>query len=258
MTIRYGPRDEAARRNREIEATKAGIWSTVLTAYWETDPDLVAEVLPPPLEPTDDPLVRLVIATVEIAGRPPFGAGTFAVTAQHEGTVGDYALLMPMTTEQAVIGGRETFGEPKKLGDVTLTQDGDQVVGAMGRLGTTFVEARGRVAEALPLPEDSERVSFYFKFLLAPDGKGFDDEPGLVYCRRAEKVRRLERLDGEVILRESNFDPVADLPVRKLRELTISERQSVQTGEVVSKVPSDWLLPYAHQRYDDLTPLQTK
>jgi hypothetical protein len=26
----------------------------------------------------------------------------------------------------------------------------------------------------------------------------------------------------------------------------------------VSKVPSEWLLPFAHQRYDDLTPLQTK
>jgi acetoacetate decarboxylase len=255
VTIRYGARDEAARRNREIEATKSGIWSRVLTAYWETDPGLVAEVLPPPLQPTDDPLVRLVIATVEIQGRKPFGAGTFAVTARHEGTVGDYALLMPMTTEQAVIGGRETFGEPKKLGDVTLTRDGDEVVGTIGRLGTTIVEVRARAVEQLPLPEDSARVSFYFKFLLAPDGKGFDDEPGLVYCHRAEEVRLLERLEGEVVLRESPFDPVADLPVRRLRELTFSERQSVQTGEIVSRVPAEWLLPFAHQRYDDLGPL---
>jgi acetoacetate decarboxylase len=258
VTIRYGARDEAERRNREIEAVKSGIWSTVLIAYWETDPDLVAAVLPKPLEPADDPLVRLVVASVEIPGRPPFGAGTVAVMAKHEGTEGDYALVMPMTTEQAVIGGRETFGEPKKLGDVTLTRRGDEIVAAMGRLGTTFVEVQGRVTGELPLPEPAERTSFYFKFLLAPDGKGFDDEPSLVYCRRAETVRKLEAVEGDIVLRDSQFDPVADLPVRKLREITVSERQSVQSGEIVSKVPSEWLLPFAHQRYDDLTPLQTK
>ena len=256
MTVRYGARDL---RNREIEATKSGtIWANVLVAYWETDPEVVKAVLPPPLEPSDDPLVRLVIASVEIEGRPPFGAGTVAVMAKHEGRVGDYALVMPMTTEQAVIGGRETFGEPKKLGDVTLQRTGDEVVASMGRLGTTFVEVRGRVGDALPLPENEERVSFYFKFLLSPDGKGFDDEPSLVYCHRAEQVRKLERVEGEVILRDSHFDPVADLPVRKLREITVSERSTVQTGEIVSKVPSDWLLPYVHQRYDDLTPLATQ
>ena len=258
MTIRYGARDVESRRNREIEATSAQIWSSVVTAYWETDPGLVAEVLPQPLEPADDPLVRLVIATVAIPGRPPFGAGTVSVMARHEGSTGDYALVMPMTTEQAVIGGRETFGEPKKLGEVALQHEGDEVVGTMGRLGTTFAEIRGRCVEPLPLPEEQERLSFYFKFLLAPDGKGFDDEPSLVHCTRRETVRRLERVEGEVILRESHFDPVADLPVRSLREITFREAATVQTGEIVSKVPSDWVLPYVHQRYDDLTPLATK
>ena len=258
VTVRYGPRDEAARRNREIEATKAGIWSTVLTAYWETDPEVVAAVLPQPLQPADEPLVRLVVATVDIPGRPPFGAGTVAVMAQHEGTVGDYALVMPMTTEQAVIGGRETFGEPKKIGEVTLTRRGDEVVAAMGRLGTTFVEVQGRTTGELQPPEPSERTSFYFKFLLSPDGKGFDDEPGLVYCRRAETFRKVEAVEADVVLRDSQFDPVADLPVRKLRDIRLSEVQSVQTGEIVSRVPAEWLLPYAHQRYDDLTPLATK
>ena len=71
--------------------------------------------------------MRVTIATVDIgAGRPPFGAGTFAVQATHEGTIGNYPLVMPMTTEQSVIGGRETFGEPKKLAEVTLDRDGDR------------------------------------------------------------------------------------------------------------------------------------
>jgi acetoacetate decarboxylase len=253
--VRYGPRPVERRRNRELEATSIPTWSQSLTAVYETDPDVVAAVLPPPLEPGAEPLVRVTVATVAIKGRPAFGAGSFAVRARHEGREGDYPLLMPMSTEQAVIGGRETFGEPKKLGQVTLERDGDRVVGRMARMGTTFVEIRGRVVERLQPPPPGTRTDFYFKFLMNPDGKGFDHEPSLVYCHRSEQIRLLERVDGEVVLRDSPFDPVADLPVLRLRELRYGERASEQRGEIVSRVTAEWLLPYVHQRYDDLSPV---
>ena len=126
---RYAARSEEELRNRELEATSVGAWATTLVAIYETDADVVASVLPPPLEPIDDAYARVTIASVDIAGLPTFGACTFAVMCRHEGTVGDYALVMPMSTEQSVIGGRETFGEPKKIAEVTLDRDGDTVVG---------------------------------------------------------------------------------------------------------------------------------
>jgi acetoacetate decarboxylase len=254
--VRYAAKSQEQLRNREVEATSVGAWATTLTAYYETDPEIVAAVLPPPLEPTGEPVVRVLIATVDLdRGLPTFGAATFAVRARHEGTVGDYPLVMPMTTEQSVVGGRETFGEPKKLAEVTLERDGERVVGRVSRLGVTIIELAGRVVEALPLPPDGKRTDFYFKFLPAPDGKAFDAEPVLVYCHRDETTRSLARVDGEVILRESRFDPVADLPVRRLVSMTLAERRSVQRGEIHSRVPGEWLLPYVHQRYDDLSPL---
>jgi acetoacetate decarboxylase len=48
------------------------------------------------------------------------------------------------------------------------------------------------------------------------------------------------------------------VPVRKLVGISLSERRSVQRGEIVSRVPAEWLLPYAHQRYDDLSPVGTE
>jgi acetoacetate decarboxylase len=253
--VRYGARSEQELRNREVQATSVGAWATSLVATYETDPEVIAAVLPPPLEPTDSPLVSVKVATVDIGrGLPPFGAGSFAVQARHEGTVGNYALLMPMTTEQSVVGGRETFGEPKKLGEVTLERNGDDVVGRISRLGITIIEISGRVTGPLD-PIEGTRTDFYFKFLPAPDGKGFDSEPSLVYCHREETSRSVESVDGQLVLRESRFDPVADLPVRKLVGITLSERRSVQRGEIVSRVPADWLLPYVHQRYDDLSPV---
>ncbi|MER6281064.1 acetoacetate decarboxylase family protein [Streptomyces sp. 900105245] len=254
--VRYGARTE-----EEIAAARAAsgrlpeIWSTGVVAVWETDPDAVAAVLPPPLKPTGSPLVRVNISTVALPGQPlPLGAGSLAVAAAHGPVEGWYPLVMPMTQERALTGGREVFGEPKKLGEVTLERDEAAVAAALARHGVAFVTVRGTVAGELPPPEPARRTDFYFKFLPAVDGSGFDTGPVLVHCLRRERTRRLERVEGEVVLRESTYDPVADLPVLRLREITLGERTTAQSGRVVARVDPDALLPYVHQRYDD--PLQ--
>ncbi|MFJ9677658.1 acetoacetate decarboxylase family protein [Streptomyces sp. NPDC101194] len=249
--VRYGARTAA-----EIAAARAArsklpdIWSTGVVALWESDPEAVAAVLPPPLEPAGRPLVRANISTVELPGYP-LGAGSVSVAAVHDGHEGWYPLVMPMTHERALIGGREVFGEPKKLGEVTVERDGLVVRAALARHGIAFVEVRGAVVGPLPLPEPAEKLDFYFKFLPAVDGEGFDSDPVLIHCTRHEKVRRLERISGDVVLRESVYDPVADLPVRRLVELTIGEKTSDQQGRAVARVSAKDLLPYVHQRYDD-------
>ena len=86
--VRYG-----ARTGAELAAARTassglpGIWSTGVVAVWETDPDAVAAVLPPPLHPTRHPPVRVTISKVDLPGYP-LGAGSFAVTAAHDGVDG--------------------------------------------------------------------------------------------------------------------------------------------------------------------------
>jgi acetoacetate decarboxylase len=244
--------------NREVEATSVDTWATTLVATYESDPEAVSAVLPPPLVAPSEPLVRVTVATVDVGrGYGVFGAGTFAVHCRHEEIAGDYALVMPMTTEQAVIGGRETFGEPKKLAEIVLDHDVDHVRGSFTRMGVTFLEVTGDIAgESEPAPERT-RSSFYLKFLPSPTGKGFDGSPLLVHVQRRERTRRQWQVRGEVLLRESRFDPVADLPVRRVRDIELAERSSLQTGEVVAQLPADWIAPFVHQRYDDLSPLGT-
>jgi len=254
--IRYGARSLDELRNREVEATTVKTWATTLVAIYETDPDVVAAVLPPPLSPLAEALVRVTVATVDVGrGYPAFGAGTVAVMCRHDEVEGDYALVMPMTTEQSVIGGRETFGEPKKLAAIDLTVDGAHVNGWFERMGSRFVEIDGQITGELAPTPARTRTSFYIKFLPAVGGKGFEGEPQLVYCRREETTRSLKNVDGDIILRESRFDPVVDLPVRAIRSIELAERSSIQTGEVVASVPADWVTPFVHQRYDDLSPV---
>ncbi len=254
MAVRYAGRSAEQLRNREAEKSAVDAWSTVLVAVYETDPTALASVLPPPLEPSSEPLAKVTFATVDIAGRAKFGAGSVSVQCAHEGTVGYYCLVMPMSTEQSVIGGRETFGEPKKIGEVTVDLDGDDVRGSMTRMGVTFAEFTGHVTDTLAVPAPETRTDFYFKALPAPDGKGLDSDPSLVYCTREETVRWVKACEGELVLRDSRFDPVADLPLVSLAAVTVSERNSIQRGRIHSTVPAEWLVPFMHQRYDDLSP----
>jgi len=48
---------------------------------------------------------------------------------------------------------------------------------------------------------------------------------------------------------------VSDLPVRELLGITLAERSSIQRGEIHGTVPGEWIRPYVHQRYDDLSPV---
>jgi acetoacetate decarboxylase len=249
--VRYGPRPPEARVDHEIDATKAPIATEAVTVTYLTDPEIVAAVLPKPLEPAAEPLVRIQLQRVQIEGRPPFGSAVFSVTARHGNLEGDYPLFMPQSTEQSVTGGRETFGEPKKLADIRVERDADGVTAGVARLGYPLITVRGSVTGPAELPLDQVNTEFYFKFLRAPDGDGITD-PHLVYGEYHRHYEVLEDIDGTVELGESPLDPVADIVVRQVRSITWCRRRTVQVGRIAERVPAEWLLPYVHQRYDDL------
>ena len=257
MPVRYAARQPEQVRNREVEATATPIWSRAITAVFETDPAVIAAVLPRPLEPSA-PTARLRIAVVDMGtGLPPFGAGWFGVRARHGDTEGEYALFMPMTTEQSTIGGRETFGEPKKIGQVTLEVDGDQVTGRVARMGATVAEVSGVLGAEQPGYE-RDKVDFYFKAFPDPAGAGLEGDPALVHCRRHEVARVVRPVDGECKLLEAPLDPVVDFPVEHVVSFEYAELSSSQAGEIVERVPAAWVLPFIHQRYDDLSVLGAK
>ncbi|MDD7812303.1 acetoacetate decarboxylase family protein [Mycolicibacter sinensis] len=249
--VRYGPRPPEERVDHEIDATKAPIATEAVTITYLTDPEIVAAVLPKPLAPPAEPLVRVQLQRVRIDGMPTFTSAVFSVTARHGDMAGDYPLFMPQSTEQSVTGGRETFGEPKKIAHIEVQRDGDRVSAGVDRLGHQLVTVNGRVTGPAELPPDQINTEFYFKFLRAPDGNGITD-PHLVYGEYHRHYEVLEDIDGTLELGESALDPVADIVIREIRSITWCRRRTVQVGRIAERVPAEWLLPYVHQRYDDV------
>jgi acetoacetate decarboxylase len=59
-------------------------------------------------------------------------------------------------------------------------------------------------------------------------------------------------------LHESPLDPIVDIPIGNIVSMQFAQVTTTQHAEVVERVPADWLLPYVHQRYDDLSVLGNK
>lgn len=226
-----------------------------LEVAYRTDPDVLAAVLPPPLTPPDEPRVHARITEIDLR----FGehrhhemVGYFAVDAKYEGETGEYPLVIPIDLEPALSISREKFGEPKKLCDIELVRDGDHVEGRITRHGVTFVEIVGDVTGTLPTPEPYPARQWWFKFLPAVSGSGFDAGPFLVRVDQVRSPESLERVEGELVLRELASIPVVDLPVLETESIHWTVRRSTHEPKLVGPVDPDAFEPYAHSRYDGL------
>jgi acetoacetate decarboxylase len=159
-----------------------------------------------------------------------------------------------MSTEQATIGGRETFGEPKKIAQLDLTTGDDTLTARVARMGSTIAEVSGTLGPEQPGYE-IDKLDFYFKLLPDPSGDGIEVDPALVYCRRHETARVVRPVTGECKLLDAPLDPIADFPMGRILAFEYAEISSSQAGEIVGRVPAAWLVPFMHQRYDDLSVL---
>ena len=114
---------EAAENNLEFFDAKMH----AIKAWYKTELGLIEQLIPAPLEVHADPMVRIVISKVfvDLMGGMEFGAATFGVNCMYKGKEGIYEITMPMEGEGVVVGGRETYGEPKKIAEVNVSKDGE-------------------------------------------------------------------------------------------------------------------------------------
>ena len=241
---------KAADPHGDLESTVRSI-----RIVYETDPALHRAVIPQPLVPSERPEMCVTLSHVAMHITPEFtfeiGSAIFGARASYDGEEGTYLILMPMTTEAAVIGGRERYGEPKKIAEIDFQRDGDAASCTVTRKGIPYLEARGTLGESLG-PREFTECAYCIKAFPSPDpGVAFDDDPRLVRLQWKHTHTAAHRFDGSLELRESPFDPVADLPIRKIVRIEYEEGTTESNGRILRSLPPEWVLPFLHGRNDE-------
>ena len=94
----------------------------MLTVTWETTPEIIKSLLPPPLKPAEKPIASAFVADYPRTNFSlPYKEAALFLLAEYHGVAGGYCLAMPVTYDMAMAGGREVFGYPKRWPKSTLT-----------------------------------------------------------------------------------------------------------------------------------------
>jgi acetoacetate decarboxylase len=221
-----------------------------LTVNFETDLDAVAALLPPPLQPTPSPIG---VAWVREVGNStcvgPYCVAGLAIRARYRDITANYVVTSPVSTSAALTFGRDLYGEPSKLARIVFEEQDEHVWGSAERHEIRYLSMRGRCNEAAPTGRE-ENGLFYFKYLLRPDGAGFDSPPVLVHASEDMGVARARRGRGEIVFRDSPHDPVIDIPVRQVLDAVYTEGHIYRTARVLTEVDPEGFFPFGFIKQD--------
>lgn len=223
-----------------------------LSLQYLTRPEIVREILPPPLEPGPKPLVTVGIGTL---GRSncvgAFDGGMMCVRARYKDIEADFCLTMPMSTDVAIIFGRELLGEPKKLAQIKLGSDGNVMRASAQRFGIEYVSLEARLDKDVPIEGPTYADRFHFKFMHAANGRGLEFDPILVHAHFTQYVRVHRRGPGKVVFKPSRHDPLSEIEVVEMRGATYFEGDIHTEVRRLATVEAARFIPYAFQNIDD-------
>jgi len=237
----------------------------MLTVFWETKPEIVKRLLPFPLKPGKKPIALAFVANYP---RTNFGVSylesALFLRAEFNGEEGNYCLAMPVTSDMALILGREMFGYPKKIANINFTRREKDVKGLTERHGVRFFEVNAKLtgklntedapsilAQVFSVGATSVVTTFNFKYFPAPEGNGFDFHPRLVREEVEFRPGVIEVGEAEILLRPSKYDPWGEVEiVRVLGALYTSGNNSMRKGKVVAEADPMIFAPFSFMKLD--------
>ena len=253
---RYVKTPEQVSRLQLAMAEPAFLDARTLGISFETDAEVVAELLPPPLAPAERALATVSVYEIGASNCVgPFNGASLNLSCTYRGEPGNYCVTMPMSTDTAVIFGRELYAEPKKLADITLDRSRpSHIRGTVARHGITYMDIRGTFDEdPAEVAASGTSQHYYFKFMPSADGRGFAHDPELIRVTHTGRTHHNVRGSGTITFRESPHDPVIDIHVLSVLGASYSEGETRTHAEVMQTVTAADFLPYAFAKMDDLT-----
>jgi acetoacetate decarboxylase len=246
--------EEIERIERELSAPRwSGEW---LSVQFLTEPNTVERLLPPPLEPGEEPLATVTVGRWQSNCLGDFSGGVVNLSARHDSIDGSYVLALYMDREPPIVFGREVFGEPKKLATSGLFRERDQIHAWIERHGLRLIDLRARVGDDLG-PSRHERFTFNYKARTAAGGRGLEEDAILTRTRFTVEVRCQRSGTGSATLVSGPHDPLHEIEVLDVRRAIYCEDESAARCAAVATVSSDQFLPYHYGRQDDWLALDT-
>lgn len=225
----------------------------MMGVMFQTKPEIVERLLPPPLEPADMSGGLIFIAQYPKTNLGPgYREAALYLNCKYKQEQGTYCLSMPIDSEpNRMHNGRDIFGLPKKMASIHFEKEDSKVRGWVERMGIRFVDISIELSGTLPeVPPTGP--SFTFKAMPRIDLKpGFDGQ--VLLCRQQTDVQ-MTRFDigmPEIKMTRSDADPWEEVEiVQTMIGFYMESDNTMKPGEVVAEVNPDDYLPYYFKMID--------
>ncbi len=249
-------REEIARLEHVLKHPRF-VGAEMLTIDYLTTSEIVLSILPPGLEPVAEPLITAMVGRWRSNCVADFSGGAIYVAARHKEIEAAYVLAMFMDTDQAIMFGRDLFGEPKKRAVSDLRRNGPSIHGYVERCGVRLIDIRAELTTDLG-PATAQGANFNIKAVPASNGVGCEDDPYLTLAEFDNTLRVRKEGPGALVLGSSVHDPLADIKVVELRNATYIEGDLISRCRTIARLPGKEFVPYLYGRLDDWTALDTE
>ncbi|MDE7002919.1 MAG: acetoacetate decarboxylase family protein [Oscillospiraceae bacterium] len=249
----------------------------VFQILYETKPECIAKILPPPLVPYEKPYVILAhtnfkeVSFDDCLYGPGYLETALYIPCSYNGVKGTFVVAMILNTDIATFMGRERGGYPKKMGTVGYYYKGDRYVAFSARQGIPFVIMEGdldgepndpaflaELADAVTPDPSQPELTFNYNFKWAPGlgGKLFSTQPMLLQGKKGKfslgEPKRLGK--GKITYIHSDNDPWGDLEVVRVLGCSVDmvESRLFAKGGAAYPVDPDAYAPYAFYGWDHM------
>ena len=225
----------------------------MVIVFFKTDPEIVKQVIPPPLKPGPEPLGHAYVAEFQ---KTNFGIkyneAALFLQAQYKDEIGNYCLAMPVDNDMAMVAGREVYGYPKKIAEsITLSRIDNHVQGTCIRHGIPIIEVSADLQA--PFPEKFEgSPDFLLKAFPSIDQLRVDDLPRLLRVQHKQEYGSIEIGTGTLTLNKSSNDPLHEIPVQEVTMAAYTTNTNIwmRPATVLEELTPEECLPYIFTKFD--------
>jgi acetoacetate decarboxylase len=216
----------------------------------ESDPAFIKSVLPPGLEPQGNNVKTAMVCQFEGGSCGPFRGGAVYIAARHKDILGQYTLLMYMDSDDALMFGRDLFGEPKKIAAVNFDVNESRASGGVERGGVRIIEIHAELDRRASL-EGTTGTDFNYKASLATNGKGLAGDAVLTVTTLHLQPTVHRTGTASLKLNGTVHDPLHEVPVGKILSARLLASDFHAASYAATTIPAEIFLPYAYGRYPD-------
>jgi acetoacetate decarboxylase len=223
----------------------------IMSVVFKADPDALNALIPPPLEPLDEPygIVRVSELINDHGGGDrwledepewvQYSEAVVCIPAAYKGRVGNYDPYLWVDNHACAAGGREIYGLPKKMAKVFLSRfypsdpigPGKKLTGTLEGLSRRLITASVRITGECTPAELPKTETFYgYRVLPHPEEDRHEIEQLLEFKLQNYKYTKLFKGEGSLSF--------GDSPAEELTALGPTEIVGGFYQEV------DWLLPW--------------